>query len=119
MMPTPFPSQPGGLGGAFGALGAIIGPAMMLAIALQKPGPVRTLLKSGADNPEHARKLSTLGLTEPPLAPLIRSGVVVRESDGRIWVDRAKARRRQWRIGAILGGASVVVCGIAAVILSL
>ena len=92
---------------------------MMLAIALQKPGPVRTLLKSGADNPEHARKLSTLGLTEPPLAPLIRSGVVVRESDGRIWVDRAKARRRQWRIGAILGGASVVVCGIAAVILSL
>jgi hypothetical protein len=43
---------------------------------------------------------------------------VVREADGRIWVDRAKARRRQWRIGAIIGGAIVVVSGIVALVLT-
>jgi hypothetical protein len=108
----------GGAGGAFTALGAVLGPLMMLAIALQKPGPVRTLLKAEADSPERARKATTLGLSEPPLAPLIRSGVVVREADGRIWVDRAKARRRQWRIGATIGGLIVLGSGIAALILT-
>jgi hypothetical protein len=107
-----------GAGGAFTALGAVVGPLMMLLIALQKPGPVRTLLKAEADSPERARKMATLGLSEPPLLPLIRAGVVVREADGRIWVDRAKARRRQWRIGAIIGGAIVIVSGIVALILT-
>ena len=53
-----------------------------------------------------ARKPETLGVKEPPLTPLVRAGVVVRESDGRVWVDRAKARRRQLRIAstfALLG----------------
>ncbi|MFM1867307.1 MAG: hypothetical protein RL591_715 [Planctomycetota bacterium] len=107
-----------GASGAFTALGAVVGPLMMLLIALQKPGPVRTLLKAEADSPERARKMATLGLSEPPLLPLIRAGVVVREADGRIWVDRAKARRRQWRIGAIIGGAIVIVSGIVALILT-
>lgn len=99
--------QPGGLGGAFGMLGAVVGPVMMVALALQKPGPVRTLLRAGADSPERARKPATLGLGEPAIAPLVRSGVVVRESDGRIWLDARRARRRQWRIGALAGGACV------------
>jgi hypothetical protein len=107
-----------GAGGAFTALGAVVGPLMMLLIALQKPGPVRTLLKAEADSPERARKMATLGLSEPPLLPLIRAGVVVREADGRIWVDRAKARRRQWRIGAIIGGVIIVVSGIVALVLT-
>ena len=112
-----MPGSPGA-GGAFTALGVVVGPLMMLLIALQKPGPVRTLLKAEADSPERARKMATLGLSEPPLLPLIRAGVVVREADGRIWVDRAKARRRQWRIGAIIGGAIVVVSGIVALVLT-
>jgi hypothetical protein len=112
-----MPGSPGA-GGAFTALGAVVGPLMMLLIALQKPGPVRTLLKAEADSPERARKMATLGLSEPPLLPLIRVGVVVREADGRIWVDRVKARRRQWRIGAIIGGVIVVVSGIVALVLT-
>ncbi len=112
-----MPGSPGA-GSAFTALGAVVGPLMMLLIALQKPGPVRTLLKAEADSPERARKMATLGLSEPPLLPLIRAGVVVREADGRIWVDRAKARRRQWRIGAIIGGVIVVVSGIVALVLT-
>jgi hypothetical protein len=99
--------QPGGLGGAFGMLGAVVGPVMMVALALQKPGPVRTLTKAAADSPERARKPATLGLGEPALAPLVRAGVVVREPDGRVWLDARGARRRQWRIGAIAGGACV------------
>jgi hypothetical protein len=99
-------------------LGAIVGPAMMLAIALQKPGPVRTLDKAGADSPDTARKPSTLGLAAAPLQPLIRQGVVVEEADGRIWLDRAKARQRQWRIGAIIGGTIAAIGGILALILT-
>ena len=52
-----------------------------------------------------ARKATTLGLSEPPLQPLLRAGVVVREADGRIWLDQPKARRRQWRIALALGAA--------------
>jgi hypothetical protein len=84
--------QPGGLGGAFGMLGAVVGPVMMVALALQKPGPVRTLAKAAADSPERARKPATLGLGEPVLAPLVRAGVVVREPDGRVWLDARGAR---------------------------
>jgi len=111
-MPLPGPMSSGPTGGGFAALGAIAGPAMMLIIALQKPGPVKTLLRAGAVSPETARKVSTLGLSPPPLAPLIRAGVVVEEEDGRVWLDVARARRRQWRLGAIIG-ACVLLVGIA------
>jgi hypothetical protein len=111
--------QPGGLGGAFGMLGAIVGPLMMVAIAMQKPGPVRTLSQAGADSPERARRPSTLKLQEPALAPLVRAGVIVREPDGRIWLDRARARRRQWRLGAVVGVAVICIGGILAMLLSL
>jgi len=113
-MPLPTPT-PTGLGTLFGALGGIVGPLMMVLLALQKPGPVRTLSKAEADAPERARKPATLGLAEPPLAPLARAGIVVREADGRIWLDRAALRRRQRRIAlgvgipALIVGAGVVV----------
>ncbi|MDI9403214.1 MAG: hypothetical protein QM516_05020 [Limnohabitans sp.] len=112
-VPFPVPDS-GNSAGGFAALGAVVGPLMMLFIALQKPGPVRTLMRAEADCPERARKASTLGLTEPPLAPLLRAGVVVRETDGRIWVDRGKARRRQWRIALWFGVAIVAISGMVA-----
>ena len=90
----------------FASLGAVAGPLAMVIMAARNPGPVTTLLKAGADSPDTARKPETLGVKEPPLTPLVRAGVVVRESDGRVWVDRAKARRRQLRIAstfALLG----------------
>lgn len=99
-------------------LGAVVGPLMMLAIALQKPGPVRTLTKAGALSRDSARKPATLGLSEPPLQPLIRARVVVREEDGRIWLDAAAARRRQWRIGAVVGAVVLAVSGTVALILT-
>ena len=114
----PFPMPSGGAGG-LGALGALIGPAMMLALALQKRGPVRTLSKAAADSPESARKAATLGLSEPPLAPLIRAGVVVRETDGRIWLNRVVARRRQWQLALIVGGVMTVLGPMIYLILSL
>lgn len=112
-----MPVQP--TGGAFAALGAIVGPAMMLAIALQKPGPVKTLLRAGALSPETARKIATLGLAAAPLAPLIRAGVVVEEADGRVWLDAGKARRRQWRIGALIGGALLAALLLVAAVMRL
>ncbi len=103
----------------FAGLGAVVGPVMMVMLALQKPGPVKSLLKAGAVSPESARKIATLGIAEPPLRPLIRAGVVVREEDGRIWLDQARARRRQWRIAAIFGGAVMLAGALVAVVLSL
>ena len=97
-------------------IGAIAGPLLMVAMAFSRPGPVRSLLKAEADAPERARRASSLGIDEAHLVPLIRSGVVVRESDGCVWVDRAKARRRSWRIAA-WGGAIAVLC--AALVLSI
>jgi hypothetical protein len=35
---------------------------------------------------------------EPPLAPLVRAGVVVREPDGRIWLDEKRAKARQLKL---------------------
>ena len=98
--------------------GAVVGPLMMLAVALKQPGTVKTLHRAGATSPESARKAGTLGLPEPPLQPLIRARVVIREPDGRIWLDAAAARRRQWRIGAVVGAAVLVVSGILALILT-
>lgn len=120
-MPAPFvpPPQPGGLGGVFAGLGAVVGPTMMVLLALQKPGPVKSLLRAGAVSPESARKITTLGLAEPPLKPLIRAGVVVREEDGRIWLDQARARRRQWRIAAIFGGAIMLAGALVAAVLAM
>ena len=115
-MPLPPPS-PTGLGGLFGALGGIVGPLMMVLIALQKPGPVRALSKAEADAPDRARKPSTLGIAEPPLAPLVRAGIVVREADGRIWLDRAALRRRQRRIALVVGIPAIAVgAGVAALL---
>ncbi len=108
-----------GVGGMFGSLAAIAGPAMMLIIALRQGGPVRKLLKAHADAPERARKAATLGITDPPLQPLIRAGVVVREEDGRVWVNRLRARKRQWRIGAIIGASVMLIAAVVALLLSL
>ena len=68
---------------------------------------------------DSARKAATLGLSEPPLQPLLRAGVVVREADGRIWLDRAKARRRQWRIALTLGAAVTVAALVVAFAISM
>jgi len=103
-MPIPM-----GSGGAFGSVTSIMGPLMMLAIALRHRGSVRKLLDVHADCPDRARKPESLGIELPPLEPLIRSGVVVRERDGRVWVDRAKAKKRQWRIGLIFGGLGLLI----------
>ncbi len=118
-MPLPIPPHSNGLGGIFGSLGVAIGPVMMLLIALKKPGPVRTLIKANADAPTRARKAKTLGLEEPPLAPLIRAGVVVRDADGCIWLDRARLRRRQWRLGILVCGASFALVALLYVLLRL
>lgn len=99
-------------------VGAVVGPLMMLAIALQKPGPVRTLTKAGALSPDSARKPATLGLVESPLQPLIRARVVIREEDGRIWLDARAARRRQWRIGAVVGGVVLAASALVALVLT-
>ncbi len=115
-MPFPMPS---GSAGGWTALGALIAPAMMIAMALQKRGPMRTLRKAGADSPDSARKAATLGLTEPPLQPLLRAGIIVREDDGRIWLNRAVARRRQWQLFVALLAASILGVALAALILSL
>ena len=100
-MPLPPPGSTG-FGAAFGALGGVIGPSMMLLMVLRSPGPARAMRKAGATNAATARKAATLGVSEPALAPLVRAGVVVREADGRVWLDEARARRRAWRLGAMV-----------------
>ncbi len=94
-------------------LGAVVGPAMMLALAFSQPGPVRTLLKAEADRPERARRAASLGIREVVLEPLIRSGVVVREKDGCVWVVRELAKRRQRRIALRLALATFVLMALA------
>ena len=109
-MPVPFPTpQSSGLGGMFASLGSVAGPLMMVIMAMRNPGPVKSLLKAGADSPDSARRPDTLGVKEPPLLPLIRAGVVVREADGRVWVDRAAARARQRKLVMIFGAVGVVL----------
>ncbi|MEY3142857.1 MAG: hypothetical protein RLY21_1350 [Planctomycetota bacterium] len=110
-MPVPIPT-----GGGFAMVGAIAGPLMMLAMATSRPGPVRTLLKAQADAPERARRAASLGIDEAHLVPLIKSGVVVRETDGCVWVVREKARRRSWKIALRVGA---IVVAIGAVILAI
>jgi hypothetical protein len=118
-MPVPFPPQQPGVGGALSSIGMVAGPLVMMITVLRQPGPVKTLLRAGALSPDSARKATTLGLSEPPLQPLLRAGVVVREADGRIWLDRAKARRRQWRIALALGAAVTVAALVVAFALSM
>ncbi|MEY3025799.1 MAG: hypothetical protein RL136_1928 [Planctomycetota bacterium] len=108
-----------GSGGAFASVGAIAGPLIMLVTVLRQPGPVKTLRRAGATAPDRARKATTLAIADAPLRPLLRSGVVVREADGRIWLDEAKARRRQWRIGALLGLSAVALGAIVAFAVSM
>ncbi len=95
------------------------GTLAMVIMAARNPGPVTTLLKAGADSPETARKPETLGVKEPPLRPLIRAGVVVREDDGRVWGDRAKAKRRQHRLMMAFGGVGLLFGGLAWLVLRL
>jgi len=111
-MPVPFSPTGGGLA----MIGAVVGPLMMLAMATSRPGPVRALLKAQADAPDRARRPVSLGIPEPQLEPLVRSGVVVREADGCVWVDRAKASRRAWRIASVF---AVVLALVAGVVLSI
>ena len=118
-MPVPFPPQQPGVGGALSSIGMVAGPLVMMITVLRQPGPVKTLLRAGALSPDSARKATTLGLSEPPLQPLLRAGVVVREADGRIWLDRAKARRRQWRIALTLGAAVTVAALVVAFAVSM
>lgn len=113
-MPAPFPTPtPGGLGGMFASLGTVAGPLAMVIMAMRSPGPVKTLRKAGAISPDTARRAETLGVKEPPLAPLIRAGVVVREPDGRIWLDERRANARQRRLVVAFGAAGVLVAAIA------
>lgn len=91
-------------------IGAVAGPVMMVAMAFSRPGPVRALLKADADAPERARRPSSLGIDEAHLVPLVKSRVVVRESNGCVWVDREKARLRSWRI-TLRAGAVVIAIG--------
>ena len=107
------------VGGGFAMIGAVVGPLMMLALAFSKPGPVRALLKAEADAPERARRASSLGIDSAHLEPLIRSGVVVREADGCVWVDRQRARRRSWRIAVRIGGIAALIAGIILSILAI
>ena len=118
-MPVPFPPQQPGVGGALSSIGMVAGPLVMMITVLRQPGPVKTLVRAGALSPDSARKAATLGLSEPPLQPLLRAGVVVREADGRIWLDQPKARRRQWRIALALGAAVTVAALVVAFALSM
>ncbi len=118
-MPVPFPPQQPGVGGALSSIGMVAGPLVMMITVLRQPGPVKTLVRAGALSPDSARKAATLGLSEPPLQPLLRAGVVVREADGRIWLDQPKARRRQWRIALALGAAVTVTALVVAFALSM
>jgi hypothetical protein len=118
-MPVPFPPQQPGVGGALSSIGMVAGPLVMMITVLRQPGPVKTLVRAGALSPDTARKATTLGLSEPPLQPLLRAGVVVREADGRIWLDQPKARRRQWRIALALGAAVTVTALVVAFALSM
>ena len=118
-MPVPFPPQQPGVGGALSSIGMVAGPLVMMITVLRQPGPVKTLVRAGALSPDSARKATTLGLSEPPLQPLLRAGVVVREADGRIWLDQPKARRRQWWIALALGAAVTVTALVVAFALSM
>jgi hypothetical protein len=113
----PIPGTPGP--GSFGLLGsasAVLGPIGMMIAAFLRPGPVKTLLRAHADCPDRARQPHTLGLALPPLEPLVRSGVLIREPNGCVWVDRAMAKRRQrrltWTFGAIGLALGLIVWGL-------
>jgi hypothetical protein len=117
-VPLPPPGS-GGFGAAFGALGGVLGPGMMILMVLRTPGPAKAMRKAGATSPQTARKATTLGVSETALAPMVRSGVVVREADGRIWLDERRARRRAWRNGALAGIGAILACASAALLLSM
>jgi hypothetical protein len=97
----------------FASIGAVAGPLAMVIMAMRNPGPVTTLRKAGAISPDTARRAETLGVKEPPLAPLVRAGVVVREPDGRIWLDERRANARQRKLVAIFGAAGALIGALA------
>ncbi|MSR40901.1 MAG: hypothetical protein EXS10_03250 [Phycisphaerales bacterium] len=97
----PFNDPNVGLG-----LGAIIAPAGIIAMMLRQPkGPMRLLIDAGATNPEGARKLHSVGIPrEALLERAILSGVVIKEKDGRCWVDRVKLHTRRTQRALLVGG---------------
>lgn len=107
-MPMPFGS---GGGGGLGAMGGLIfGVSLLLSMRRQPPGPIGRLIQSGAVDPEHARRPSTVGIRRPlELKPAIRKGLVVELGDGRCWVDQPKVRRRRIRIAIVAAVAAAVV----------
>ena len=106
----PIPGTPGPASfGLLGSASAVLGPIGMMIAALMRPGPVKSLLRAHADCPDRARRPATLGLTEPPLEPLVRAGVVIREANGCVWVDRAKAKARQRRLTMTFGAIGLVL----------
>ena len=90
--------------------------------------PLFSLLRTHAANQfnvaveEERRRLAGVAVVEEPRscpAAKIRVGVVVRETDGRIWLNRVVARRRQWQLALIVGGAMIVLATMIYLILSL
>ena len=104
----PLPNGPAGFG-LFSSATALLGPLGIVIAAFTKPGPVRALLRAHADCPDRARRPSTLGIDEPPLQPLIRAGIVIREANGCVWVDRARAKQRQKKLMMVFGAVGAVI----------
>ncbi len=87
-------------------IGAILAPAGIIAMMLRQPkGPLRLLVDAGATDPDGARKLSSIGIPREALIErALANGVVVKEADGRCWIDQARLRQRRLRLALLVGG---------------
>jgi len=92
-----MPSQPGGMGGGFGALGGLVMVlSLMLSMRKMPPGPVGKLMQAGAISPDTAMKPTTAKIIRPhEIAPGVRSGLIRQLEDGRCWVDVPRVKRRR------------------------
>ncbi len=92
-------------------IGAILAPAGIIAMMLRQPkGPLRLLVEAGATTPDGARKLNSIGIPREALVErAITSGVIVKEVDGRCWLNQARLRQRRLRAAALGGGGAFVV----------
>jgi hypothetical protein len=77
--------------------------AVLVLLLLQSRGPVGKFLKAGAISPDTARKPRSLELTNrEAVEAAVKSGVLVRLPDGRIYVNLAVHRRRRaWLVGVV------------------